>query len=274
MSSQVILAFDSGVGGLSALAPLLKNTSGIELFYFGDLAHLPYGSKSTEAVRDLVGSGFKKLLSFVDSKNRIPQAAILACNTASAVALDVVQELSRLHHNFPVIGVIESGSRSVLKGAGQRIVILGTQGTVKSEAYLKSLEKMGSQKPMTQKACPLFVPLVEENLLEGPATEWIVDYYLKNLLLPGDDVILGCTHYPFLQPLLEQKFPKCRFFNAGQSLLDSAELASMVSSPNSTGGKKNKIQFLFSDESVSSVSLSELLFKCGLGGIDWSQLRI
>ena len=265
MNSQVILAFDSGIGGLSALGPLLAQARGLEIFYFGDLAHLPYGSKSPETVRTLVKEGFLKLLEYVEQKAKTPQVAVIACNTASAVALDVVEELSQLKNSFPVFGVIEAGSRAVLKGKGKRI--LGTQGTVRSEAYLQMLQKLGTTKPIIQKACPLFVPLVEENMLQGPATEWIVDHYLKDILREGDDVVLGCTHYPFLRTILEKQFPQASFYDAGAALKELGTFGA-------GGTEKNKIHFLFSDDSVSSMSLSDLLLKCGILDVEWSQLRL
>ena len=169
------------------------------------------------------------------------------------------------------MGVIESGCASVLRGNGKRIVVLGTQGTIQSDAYPRTLRSMNCSKEIIQKACPLFVPLVEENLLSGEGAEWIVDHYLKTLLQSEDDVVLACTHYPFLQPLLEKKFPNCRFYNAGSALVEAPELAQLSAMSHAP---KTRIHFLFSDESVSSSSLASFLLRCGLNNVDWTQIRI
>ena len=217
--ARPIGVFDSGIGGLTVARAVYHRLPHESTIYFGDTARVPYGPKSPETVRRysleilhwLVGQGVK--------------AVVVACNTSTAHALDVLRAASPV----PVVGVIEPGARAAVKASrGGGIGVIGTVGTIASNAYVRAIRATAPAVRVEQLACPLFVPLVEEGWFDRPATELIADEYLASLRRAGiDTLVLGCTHYPLLKPLLE------RVMGPGVTLIDSAqetaaELASVL----------------------------------------------
>lgn len=201
--------FDSGLGGLTVFKALARRMPGESLVYFGDTAHVPYGSKSPEAVtrysveiaRFLAAKGIKLL--------------VVACNTSSAVALPAIRRAVKV----PVVGVIEPGARAALSATrGGRVGVIGTEATVRSDAYPRALKSLRARVKTVSQACPLFVPLVEEGWWRGRITEEVARRYLAPLRRARvDTLILGCTHYPYLKPVL------ARVMGARVRLIDSAE---------------------------------------------------
>ncbi len=201
--------FDSGLGGLTVFKTLARRMPEESLVYFGDTAHVPYGSKSPEAVtrysvavaRFLAAKGIKLL--------------VVACNTSSAVALPAIRRAVEV----PVVGVIEPGARAALSVThGGRIGVIGTEATMSSGAYPRALGALGARVKTVSQACPLFVPLVEEGWWRGRVTETVARRYLAPLRRARvDTLILGCTHYPYLKPVL------ARVMGARVRLIDSAE---------------------------------------------------
>ncbi len=192
MSTQPIGVFDSGLGGLSVVRHLRQLLPHENLVYFGDTARVPYGTKSRPTVIQfaLETAGF--LLDFE------PKLIVAACNTASALALDVLQrELP-----VPVIGVVEPGARAAVKLADHRpIAVIGTEATIASSSYMKAIRALRPEHPVLTQPCPLFVPLVEEGRTgDDPIVGAVVAQYLAPLRSAGIGVIvLGCTHYPLLR---------------------------------------------------------------------------
>ncbi len=191
--------FDSGLGGLSVVRELLAGYPSASVLYFGDIAHVPYGGKPLDDVRDFA-------LGIVDYLLQEGAGAILmACNMSSAVALDA----ARANYPYvPIAGVIEAGARAALSNNADKIAVLATEGTVAMGAYEKALHKIAPQIQVTQTACPDFVPLIERGELSGPNIQAAARRYLT----PGLDsgartIILGCTHYPFLLPALQKLVP-------------------------------------------------------------------
>lgn len=183
--------FDSGVGGLTVAREIMRNLPSEKIVYFGDTARVPYGSKSKETVIRYS----RQIIRFLQEQQ--VKAIVVACNTASAFALDAVRD----ELDIPIIGVIESGARvAAAETKNKRVGIIGTVGTVGSgihEAYLKELDP---EITVFGKACPLFVPLVEEGWLHDPVTVEVASRYLKELQEKEvDTLILGCTHYPLLR---------------------------------------------------------------------------
>ncbi len=221
-----IAAFDSGIGGLTAIAPLLKKFPEVSVTYLGDLANLPYGPKSPSRIRELTEKNITWLIQHAGK----PDLVLVACNTASAHALEVAHHIS-IKHGIPCLGVLDPGCKLAVEQKPKRIVVLATSGTVKSEAYSKKIRELGFKGELVQKACPLFVPLVEDHLYKGPAVEWIAENYLKGILLAGDQVILGCTHYPFLRETLVQLFPDCSWIEAGEALLKEKFFQKLFTQP-------------------------------------------
>ena len=202
--------FDSGFGGLTVLKALLEVIPGAEYCYFGDTARLPYGSKSVETVARYAVEAAQ----FLESQGA--QMLVIACNTATALALDRITATAHV----PVVGVVEPGAETAASSTKNRkIVVIGTEATVSSHAYKKALETRNLD--AREKACPLLVPLVEEGWVDHPVTEQVARIYLAEAFSDGfhdaDTLVLACTHYPLLKPLLQRVTPQ----HVG--IVDSAE---------------------------------------------------
>lgn len=183
--------FDSGVGGLTVAREIMRQLPNENLVYFGDTARVPYGSKS----RDNIIRYSRQIIHFLKTKG--VKAIVIACNTASALALDVVREES----DIPITGVVEPGARAALQiTQTKKIGVIGTEATVQSAMYGKIIKGLDPTVSVIGKACPLFVPLVEEGFAKHKVTEEIIDYYLASMKESDiDSLILGCTHYPLLR---------------------------------------------------------------------------
>ncbi len=183
--------FDSGVGGLTVAREIIRQMPDERIIYFGDTARVPYGSKS----RDTVIRYSRQIIRFLLTKN--VKAIVIACNTASAYALDTVEKEFAL----PVIGVIRAGALTAVNATHNgKIGVIGTEGTIGSGIYTEVIKQMDPRVQVTGKACPLFVPLVEEGLLHDSVTDEIASRYLSELKGKFiDTLVLGCTHYPLLR---------------------------------------------------------------------------
>ncbi len=188
---QAIGVFDSGVGGLTVAREIMRQLPYESLVYFGDTARVPYGSKS----KDTVIRYSKQIVRFLMTKN--VKAIVVACNTASALALDELQE----EFDIPIIGVIKPGAVAAAQATvSKNVGVIATEATVKSGSYNLCLRELDPQITVVSKACPLFVPLVEEGLLEDRITDDVIQRYLHELKdYQVDSLILGCTHYPLLR---------------------------------------------------------------------------
>jgi glutamate racemase len=210
MRRPTIGVFDSGFGGLTVLKALLEVVPAADYAYFGDTARLPYGSKSVETVARYAVEASH----FLESQGA--QLLVIACNTATALAFDRICTAAHV----PVVGVVEPGAEAAATSTKNRkIVVVGTEATVSSHAYRKALESKGLQ--AREKACPLLVPLVEEGWTEHSVTEQVASIYLAEAFADGfhdaDTMVLGCTHYPLIKPLLRRVAP------SHVRIVDSAE---------------------------------------------------
>ena len=202
--------FDSGFGGLTVLKALLELIPGADYIYFGDTARLPYGSKSVETVARYAVEAAHYL------EAHRAELLVIACNTATALAIDRIKAAAHV----PVLGVIEPGAEAAASvSKNKKVVVIGTEATVSSHAYRNALEARGLD--AREKACPLLVPLVEEGWIEHPVTEQVARIYLGEAFADGfqeaDALVLGCTHYPLLKPLLHRVAP------SHVNIVDSAE---------------------------------------------------
>src|SRR5438105_2551916 len=206
--------FDSGIGGLTVARALFERLPQESVIYFGDTARVPYGPKSPDTVRRYAGEILAYLL------GRGVKALVVACNTISAHALDYLAARCPV----PLVGVIEPGARAAVAATRSgKVGVIGTAGTVASGAYERAIKALRPDTPVCAQACPLFVPLVEEGWFDHPATELIARQYLEPLQRAAVDVlVLGCTHYPLLKPLL------ARVLGSGVTLVDSAEETAKV----------------------------------------------
>ncbi|MFI3175345.1 MAG: glutamate racemase [Bacillota bacterium] len=191
MDNHAIGIFDSGVGGLTVVKSVFSELPNERIIYFGDTERLPYGSKSKAVVTKFA----KEITHFLLKKE--VKAIIIACNTASANALEELQR----EFEIPIFGVIDAGVNVALDSTkNKKIGVIGTAGTVKSSAYEQKLHEKDKTCQVIQKACPLFVPLAEEGWLTDSVTYEVAKKYLSPLVAEGvDTLILGCTHYPLLK---------------------------------------------------------------------------
>jgi glutamate racemase len=215
--------FDSGFGGLTVLKALMEVVPGAAYLYFGDTARLPYGSKSSETVARYACEAAR----FLEQQGA--QLLVVACNTATALALDEINQATSVE----VLGVIGPGvERATAASKRRKVVVIGTEATISSHAYQNAL--LSCHIEAREKACPLLVPLVEEGWVDHPVTEEVARIYLNEAFAEdfgsADVLLLGCTHYPLLKPLLRRVVPQ------GVALVDSAEsmaqaVRSLVTSP-------------------------------------------
>lgn len=213
-STPTIGVFDSGFGGLTVLRALVARMPAARYAFIGDTARLPYGSKSRRTIARYAVESARFLL-----KEQGADFLVIACNTASALALDAIQDAVPV----PVFGVINPGAEAARgASASNDVLVIATDATVQSHAYREACAHQGLR--ALEKACPLLVPLVEEGWTEHPVTEQVIRIYLDEINaaaaadgLHPDTLVLGCTHYPLLRPLIERAVPQ------GMRVIDSAE---------------------------------------------------
>jgi glutamate racemase len=200
--------FDSGIGGLTTVRELFQRLPHESVVYFGDTARLPWGNKSKQTVTRFS----VEIASFLVRQQ--VKCVVVACNTASSHALDALQQ----RFDIPVLGVIEPAARAAVSASPRgRIGVVGTLATVGSNAYADAVARLAPGATVHQRACPLFVPLVEEGWLDHPVTRQVAEEYLADLKAADlDSLILGCTHYPMLAPLLRSVMgPLVRLVDSG-----------------------------------------------------------
>jgi glutamate racemase len=200
--------FDSGIGGLTVLRELLKQLPHESFVYFGDTARVPYGTKSPETVLRFSRENASFLM------DQGVKFIVVACNTASAEAVPIIER----EFPLPIVGVIGPGVRAaVKKSRSSEIGVIGTAGTIRSDAYQQGIRRLNPSANVTARACPLFVPLVEEGWVDGKITQMVAEEYLGDYRDRGvDTLVLGCTHYPLLHEVIG------RVLGPGVTLVDSA----------------------------------------------------
>lgn len=207
MKHQAIGVFDSGVGGLTVCRELIRRLPAERLLYLGDTARVPYGTKSPATVTQYA----LEAAAFLNTQGI--KLLVVACNTASAVALPELRE----RYQIPVLGVLEPGARAAIHSGARRIGVLGTEGTINSGSYEQALHNLSAEVEVFTAACPLFVPLAEEGWADHPVTRQIAAEYLAPLLREKiDTLVFGCTHYPLLKGAIRS------VVGPGVKLVDSA----------------------------------------------------
>lgn len=246
--------FDSGVGGLTVFKEVERILPNEQIIYFGDTARVPYGTKSRQTITKFSVESVEFLM-----KHNV-KLVLVACNTASSLSLDFLKRCFKV----PIIGVIEPGARNAVSlTKNKRIGIVGTNATIASGIYEKTIKRISRNAAVYSQSCPLFVPLVEEGWTDRPVTRDVASTYLKGLKAKGvDTLILGCTHYPLLRNVIG------KFMGSKVSLVDSAkEVAKEARSVldmngllNGNPGKKRH-KFFVSDEPGPFIRLSERFLK-------------
>lgn len=247
--------FDSGLGGLTVFKELRSMLPGENLIYFGDTARVPYGTKSAEAV-----IAFSKEITTFLLGRRI-KLLVVACNTASSLALEEVRRISPV----PVLGVIVPGAAAALAAAprGGRVLVTGTTATVNSRAYSRALA--GSGVKVAEKACPLFVPLVEEGWCSKPVALQVAREYLAPYKGRTDALILGCTHYPLLKKVIARVMgPRTRIVDSARTAAQAAR-DELVARGLLNPGRRGRSEFVVSDapERFSALALRLLGIRTG-----------
>ena len=216
-----IAVFDSGVGGLTVMAALLRHMPAADYVYLGDTARLPYGSKSRATIARYAVSSARFLA------EEGAEFLVIACNTASALALEDIRDAVRI----PVLGVIETGANAA-RAVSQTsdVLVIATDATVESHAYEQACAERKLR--ALEKACPLLVPLVEEGWIEHPVTLEVLRIYLSGLLedaraadLKPDTLVLGCTHYPLLRQQIERTVPDLRVIDSAEATAEQVAAA-------------------------------------------------
>jgi glutamate racemase len=215
-STRPVGIFDSGIGGLTVAHEVIRQLPNESIIYFGDTARVPYGPKSPDTVRRYS----REIAAFLRKQD--VKAIVIACNTATAHALPALRD----ELPIPVIGVVEPGARAAVKaslGGGRRstrrghVGVIGTAGTIRSRAYEHAIREIDGDIRITAQACPLLVPLIEEGWIDHSVTRQVAEEYLRPLIKEEiNALVLGCTHYPLLKPML------CRVLGSRVTLIDSA----------------------------------------------------
>jgi glutamate racemase len=260
LQEQPIGVFDSGIGGLTVVQALTRRLPHENIVYFGDTARVPYGPKSPQVVREYTAQDVAFLMG-----HRV-KMVVIACNTVSAVALDVVQKYAKV----PVVGVILPGAAAAVRAsARRRIGIIGTQATVNSGAYVHAIRALAPDVHSVPASCPLFVPLAEEGWIDHQATRLIAKEYLFPLTLEKiDTLILGCTHYPLLAPAIAAAV------GAGVTLIDSGEAAAQEverlldeNGLQNTSAHRPHLQFFVSDIPAKFAEVGERFLGQSMGRV-------
>lgn len=252
--------FDSGVGGLTVAREIMRQIPNEHIVYFGDTARVPYGSKSKETVTKYS----EQIVRFLQTQH--VKAIVAACNTASACALDTIEK----DVDIPIIGVVKPGAKAAVSATHNgKIGVIGTSATIDSHIYSDYIKELNSSAKVLGKACPLFVPLVEEGLWEDPVTDEIATRYLSELIDVGiDTLILGCTHYPLIRKAI------ARIVGDGVALVNPAyetalELRELLGEHNLLNDRKpelgeNRYQFFVSDAAEKFKTFANSIIKYGI----------
>lgn len=248
--------FDSGVGGLTVVKEIFKQLPERQIIYFGDTARLPYGTKGADFVKRYSAKITEWLL------NKNAKIIVIACHTSSAWASDY---LKRKYKGVPIFEMITPAAKDVVGATrNKRVGVIGTPGTIRSESFRRELLKLDSSLKIYSSSCPLFVPLVEEGLVDEKITTEVVKKYLLPMKEKGiDTLVLACTHYPLLEKTIKEVLgSKINIINPAISvakeiktyLEDNPQFASKLK-------KGDKHQFFFSDEPYNLKKISNLVFR-------------
>ena len=263
-SDAPIGVFDSGVGGLTVLRAIERRLPNESLIYLGDTARIPYGVRSASTVQRYA----LECATFIQARG--VKAIVIACNTASALAANYLR--SRL--TLPIMGVIRAGAgHAVERTRSGRIGVIATEATIASGAYERALLALKSSLEITSRPCPLFVPLAEEGWIEHPVTLRVAEEYLAELKERIDTLVLGCTHYPILRPVIEQVLGDgVTYIDSGESVAD--RLADMLESEQlaRTSASGRMKEFYVTDSAVRFRRVAELFLGRPLESVETVEL--
>ncbi len=253
--------FDSGVGGLTVLREVRKILPNEEIYYFGDTARVPYGDKSKE----LIIRYSKQIVDFLLEKK--VEAIVIACNTATSLALE---ELNNTY-KIPIIGVIDAGVKSALNTTkNKKIGVVGTKATINSKKYEIELKNRDNEIEVKSKACPLFVPVVEEGILDGELVNQVLKYYLDDFVTEVDSLVLGCTHYPLLRNAIKLNYPNVEIVDPAMETAN--DLKKILEENKLLKNNKGVTKYYFSDSINQMQRIGEMILGEPLENIELVKL--
>jgi len=253
LQDRPIGVFDSGVGGLTVFEAIEKILPGESIIYFGDTAHVPYGSKSKETV---VKFSTDNILFLLHKKVKM---VVIACNTASALALDQLKNI----FSVPMLGVIEAGANKAIQlSKTKKIGIIGTAATIRSKSYEREIYKKDKDVKIYTQSCPLFVPMVENAMLSGKIVDNAVELYLKKFKDKNiDTLVLGCTHYPLLKAAIVEYLKGVNIVDSAEEVAFYTRVVLMERGLLNHTHKKAKSDFYVTDEASGFADLARLFLK-------------
>jgi glutamate racemase len=259
--SAPVGVFDSGIGGLTVAHEVIRQLPHESVLYFGDTARVPYGPKSPDTVRRYS----REIADFL--RDQGVKSIVIACNTATAHALSTLRE----QFDMPVIGVVEPGARAAVAVTTRgRIGVIGTVGTIKSGAYERAIRAINSDVYITARACPLFVPLVEEGWTDHDAARLIAREYLEPLVAADiDTLVLGCTHYPLLKPLLREVLgPDVRLIDSAEETAAETARTLAASDLAASNDAEPTYRFVASDDPLQFLQLGQRFLGDTIEGVE------
>jgi glutamate racemase len=259
MDDNPIGFFDSGLGGLTCIPPLLKKLPEQKIIYYGDTARTPYGSKDPKTIIAFA----REIISFLVREQA--KLIVIACNTVSAVAL---RELRKEFSEVPIIGIISPAVNEIVNNCDEKnnIGIIGTRATIAASAYKKKIHAKNPSLNIFEHSCPAFVPLIEEGIVSNKIMDLTIKYYLDDFIEKNkiDTLVLGCTHYPFIKKNIKKFYKDIKMINPSEEVLVS--ILDQLEKNNLSAGKeahasKTKHEFYASDLSENFNNMLNLIFK-------------
>lgn len=266
--NKPIGVFDSGVGGLTVVKALAERLPRENLVYFGDTARVPYGGKSASTIARYAN----EIISFLLAAD--VKALVIACNSISAVA---AEDIRRDRAGMPVLDVITAGAKTAAaKTKNKRVGVVGTIATVDSQAYPQKIKAIDPDVAVSSAACPLFVPLVEEGWVDDEVTAMVARRYLDPIAAQGvDTLVLGCTHYPLLRPLLQRLYPGLGIVDSAvataQETFEKLQKAGLLNDGTQETGRR---RFVVSDRPQRFRETAELFLGESLGDLEVRRLEV
>lgn len=259
MNNKSIGVFDSGLGGLTAVKQIMNELPNENIIYFGDTGRVPYGTRSRETILKYTRGDIRFLQTF-DVK-----VIVIACGTASSAALPMIKN----EFDIPIVGVIDAAVYAAVRTTkNKKIGVIGTSGTIKSGEYEKQIKEYDSDMEVYSKACPMFVPLVENGYFDSPVTKLIVEEYLEDIRNEGvDTLILGCTHYPLLEKVIQQYMGKnVVLINSGAEVAKYLKKKLDDEMSHSTIIDENQYRYYVSDDVSSFEELGGIFLEREING--------
>lgn len=253
MDNRAIGFFDSGLGGLTSVPVLKRALPNEKVLYFGDTARTPYGSKSPDTVCKFSA----QIVDYLKSKN--VKLIVIACNTVTAMALDMLRER---YPEVPIVGVIDPTARRVAADGVCNVGIIGTKVTIESGVYAESIHSLNPNINTYSLACPAFVPLIEEGIIDNEIMDLTIKYYMDDFVKNNniDNLILGCTHYPLIATNIKRIYPELKLYNSSAEVI--SDVVDILTEKDMLAGENGfPDRFYASDLSENFLRMTDMLFE-------------